>query len=292
MDPAATYKTDWVERISRAVLPRAMRRWVRQQRAESLFLPYLRSTDVFLVGHPKSGNTWLAYMLAIILAKDQDGRVTFANLRNIVPYIHGQDFRIASYGDSQSPRVFRNENPLYPGRYPKTIYLVRDPRSVLISFYHMYRTKCNEGNKTLQSFLDDYLSGEGCFTKWNRGLVRWDRQVTTWTTRAEHDATVLIVKYEEMAANRQDVLERVTMFSGMSCTADNLALAVKRGEFSEMQKLEENHGAEAYTEEMSQRSRFIRRGQIDGWRDEVDPLLIRRIEQEFGPTMKTMGYLK
>lgn len=291
MESPVAYRTDWVERLSRAVLTHNMRRWVRQRRAKSLFLPYLRTTDVFIVGHPKSGNTWLAYMLAILLTKDRDARVTFANLREFVPYIHGQDFRIASYRGKPDPRIFRNENPLYQSWYPKTIYLVRDPRSVLVSFYHMYRTKNNDESKTLHAFLDEYLSAKGCFTKWNRGLVRWDRQVSTWTKRAEHDETVLVVKYEEMVDDRQNVLERVMRFSGIPCIEENLALAVERGGFNEMQRLEDKHGAEAYSAEMSQRSRFIRRGKIDGWKDEVDPSLVRRIEQEFAPIMKSLGYL-
>ena len=283
--------TDWVEILTKALLPRGPRVWIRRRRHRSFFRDHVRPTDVFLVGHPKSGNTWLAYMLALLLAKDRQQRVTLANIKDHVPIVHGKDFRIAGYPDLPDPRIFRDEYPVHQDLYPKTIYLLRDPRAVLVSLYHMYRIECNDPTIPLDTFLDDYLSWRGCFQKWNRGLVRWDRQVQAWTQRAARDRRVLTVRYEDMVENRRRVLEQVAAFAVIPCTEEDLACAVERGSFEAMRQAEENHGVEAYPGEIAKRGRFIRSGKTDGWKYELDGALARRIETEFASTMRTAGYL-
>ena len=58
----------------------------------------MRPTDVFIVGHPKSGNTWIAYMLAVILEGGDVGRqVTMANIGHFITTIHRSDSQVSSY---------------------------------------------------------------------------------------------------------------------------------------------------------------------------------------------------
>ena len=57
-----------------------------------------------------------------------------------------------------------------------------------------------------------------------------------------------------------------------------------------MRKDEQEHGAESYPGKIGKRGRFIRRGKVDGWKDEMSPSLVQEIEKELGKTMKVLGY--
>ena len=261
------------------------RRW----RDKRLFQRNLRQTDIFIVGHPKSGNTWLAYMLAIILYKDTKHQIKLSTIGDYVPVIHGRDSKIASYAHLSYPRAFRNEWPVYPGLYPKVIYLIRDPRAVLVSYYHMYRTYFNDFKITMQAFIEEYLS-HGHIRSWEP-LVRWDKQVLAWIDNVERDKRIMIVKYEDMVLNRRDVMDKLVEFASIPCTKEILDLAETRGSFEAMKMDEKKHGAESYPGDIRQRGQFIRRGKIDGWRDEMPQDLINRIKSEFSQAMNKLGYL-
>ena|SRR5688572_3938578 len=149
----------WVTRVKRRLGYYEARAWLWRGR----FLRALRPTDVFLVGHPKSGNTWVAYMLAILLRRDRDQVVNLVNVTSHVPFVHGRDHRIAWHATLPDPRVFRNEFPRYWEHYPKIVYLLRDPRAALVSLWHMYRTMFDERQLGLRSFVEQYLSTSGIF---------------------------------------------------------------------------------------------------------------------------------
>jgi hypothetical protein len=254
-----------------------------------VFRRYLRQTDIFLVGHPKSGNTWLAYMLAIVLTDDFSSRVTLGNIKEYSPVIHGRDSKISNYQDIASPRVFRNELPVYPDLYPKSIYLIRDPRAVLTSYFHMYRTIFDDFETTMEEFVDEYIS-QGCIRRFEPA-VRWDQQVLEWLERAKNDSRVTIVKYEDMVLNREAALKQVLDSAQISYTSNIIDLAEKRGGFREMRSNEEKYGAASYPGEIGKRGRFIRRGKIEGWKDEMHRSTAERIEKEFAVAMKAAGYL-
>ncbi len=288
----------WFGRGKRRIGYYRLRDGLRNRLREPRFLRSLRPTDVFLVGHPKSGNTWLAYMLAVFLSDDRDDEVNLYNVGDYVPFVHGHDHAIAAYGHLPDPRVFRNEYPRYARRYPGTVYLVRDPRAVLVSFWHMFATMFDDRDTTLARFIDGYLSGAAPFDAWHRHLARWDRQVGAALRRAERGERVWIVRYEDLVADRETALRGVAGFIGAvpagdvpAGTSARLSRAVARGSFEAMRNLEGRHGAEAYAGRARGEGRFIRRGRADGWKDEMDPADAARIEAAFGPAMERAGYL-
>ena len=204
----------WFGRAKRRVGYYRLRDGVRNRLRAPQFARALRPTDVFLVGHPKSGNTWLAYMLAVLLSDDRDGEVTLYNVGDYVPFVHGRDHEIAAYDHLPDPRVFRNEYPRHPRHYPRTVYLVRDPRAVLVSFWHMYVTMFDDRDLTLSAFVDGYLAGTAPFDGWHRHLARWDHQVAAALRGAERDDRVYIARYEDFVEDRETALRRLARFVG------------------------------------------------------------------------------
>jgi len=278
---------------ARAVVPETARRWIRaqQRRREErrFFQRHLRPTDVFLVGHPKSGNTWLSYMLGIAMRKNFPGRqITLANVREFFPDIHARDNEIARYNHLPSPRMFRNESPLHGELYPKTVYIMRDPRSVLVSYYHHALHDLREYDWTVDAYLEEMLT-HGCVKRLEPDLVRWDKHVSYWLERAKHQP-VIFVKYEEMKHDRRRVLEDVIKFIGFACDDEDIALAVEQGSFENMRKNEETYGAEPYSHTKGERGYFVRNGKVDGWKKELPDNLVARIEREFSATMRRAGY--
>lgn len=297
LDKEKERPTDWITLLRRLGRP-LPRRWRRiagrilfdssdRRRDLTMFRTSLRSTDVFLVGHPKSGNTWVAYMLAIVLEDgDTQSHVNLANVGDFVPIIHGTDSQISRFGALRDPRIFRNEWPVYPEHYPKTLYLVRDPRAVLVSYYHHYRVVTGDDATSLDSFIDMYLR-DGCIRSWEPRLVRWDRQVAQWTG---HAGPSYVVKYESLHEDRRDVLEAIVRFCGFEPANGVIAAAVERGGFGAMRDVEGRSGAESYPNGLQRRGRFLRRGRVDGWREELSPGAREAIESEFRPVMQQMGY--
>jgi hypothetical protein len=260
---------------------------------ELLFRIALRSTDVFLVGHPKSGNTWLAYLLAIASrGGDPEGRITVANLGGVVPTIHGKDLDLLKYRELPPPRIFRQEFPTFAELYPTTLYIVRDPRSVLVSYYHHYVVTTG-GELDLETFVARYLA-DGSILGWEP-LVRWDEQVRAWMERARGSDRVMIVRYEDMHSDRRSVLEAVTRFCRIPAPPHVVDRAVERSSFGAMRSEEEQRGAEAYLLEggvayRDRPGRFYRKGRIDDWKNELPAPTVRAIEKEFRGVMEALGY--
>lgn len=282
-----------VKTIGKAVVPQTMRRWIRRQQTQrrdrQLFQCSLRPTDVFLVGHPKSGNTWLAYMLAAVMERKFGKKVTMGIVSDFIPAFHARDSKIASYARFPDPRIFRNERPVYPELFPKTIYLVRDPRAVLVSYYHHCVHDSGDFEWPLKNFIDEMLA-RGHVRNIEPSLVRWDRQVLQWMERSK-SSDVKIVKYEDMVADRRRVLESVIEFVGLACDEKDITLAVERGSFTNMRKEEEMYGAEPYSGTRGETGYYVRRGKVDGWKTELSQDLVKRIENEFSQAMKKVGYL-
>jgi len=274
--------TSHIKSAIKAALPRRIRNRITLHRA-------LRKSDVFLVGHPKSGNTWLAFMLAVLIENDRDERVNISNVGEFVPTIHNRDLSITRYGDRHSPRIFRTEAPNYPQAYPKTIYIVRDPRAALLSYYHHCVHDTGRTDWPISEFVDEMIDA-GCIRSLEPHLVRWDLQVEAWLDRAGHQP-VSVVRYEDLKGDCLGALRKLGEFIGIDHDESLLQLAVERGDFSRMRKDEQRYGAESYAGEKGERGFFVRKGKVDSWKEEMPAEVVEKIETAFYPVMKKLGYI-
>ena len=278
----------------KAILPAVIKQKIKALLPVSIkeridFSGMVKDSDVFLVGHPKSGNTWLAFMLAVLVEKDNQERVNISNIGEFVPTIHNWDQAICKYEKLSSPRIFRNEVPKYPEFYPKTIYIVRDPRAVLLSYYHHGVHDTGRKDWPIADFIDEMLT-DGCIKSWEPQIVRWDRQVETWLKRAKRQP-VSFVKYEDLKRDSPGMLRLLCDFIGLDCGDDIIELACSRGTFSKMREDEKKYGAESYPGEKGERGFFVRKGKIDSWKEEMSDENIGKITKKFYPVMKKIGYI-
>ena len=274
--------SSYIKSAVKAVLPRRVRNRIR-------FRGALRNSDVFLVGHPKSGNTWLAFMLAVLVENDREERINISSIGEFVPTIHNRDLSITGYRDRHSPRIFRTEAPNYPEAYPKTIYIVRDPRAVLLSYYHHCVHDTGRTDWPISDFVDEMID-TGCIKTLEPHLVRWDRQVETWLDKARRQP-VSIVKYEDLKGDCLGALRKLGEFIGLDHDEGLLQLAMERGDFSRMRKDEQTFGAESYPGEKGKHGFFVRKGKVDSWKEEMPAEVVEKIETTFYPVMKKLGYI-
>lgn len=262
----------------------AYRRYMRQQ----TFKKQIRPTDVFLVGHPKSGNTWLTLMLGVLIEKKFNNKINLNNISEFIPSFHHRDNQIENYSQFPDPRFFRNEGPIYPDLYPKTIYIIRDPRASYVSYYHHCVHDTGRMDWKMEDFIDEMLAN-GCIKSLEPYLLRWDRHVKEWLDRAERQP-VLFVKFEEMKQDSYEVLKKAVDFIGLHCSEDEIRLAVQRGDFKSMRKEEMDHGAAPYSGTKGEGGFFIRKGKVDGWKEELSKESAGKIATEFSDIMRRMQY--
>jgi Sulfotransferase domain len=146
--------------------------------------------DAFLVSYPKSGNTWLKFMLTYLLSGreadfDSDSTViaTVGSHRATPGLLPGGGRLIKSHEPYAGPqkRVYR-----------KAIYLVRDGRDVAISYYYMaQRRRWYEGD--LRQFLSSFL-GPGV-----DGYGPWHEHVKSWLdSPLGESGSLLVLRYEDL----------------------------------------------------------------------------------------------
>lgn len=253
------------------------------------FLSSLRSSDIFIVGHPKSGNTWLACMLGIIGNGDRASDVNISNIGRFVPTVHRRDDELGNFDNLRSPRMFRNENPLFPELYPRTIYIMRDPRAVYLSYYHHCVHDTGRRDWSIEAFVDEMLAN-GCIKTLEPGVRRWDIQVSEWERRRSGNR-VLFMRYEDLLLQPKDELASALAFLEIRNDEALLETAIQRTQFDTMRKDEERYGAESFPGEKGDKGFFVRKGKADSWRDEMPASAVSKIEAAFGETMRRYGYV-
>jgi hypothetical protein len=237
--------------------------------------------DVFVVSYPKSGNTWVRFLIAHLLAEGRP--VDFSSVQEIVP---GIDWLPANKLRSLSrPRILKSHEYFDP-RYEKLVYLVRDPRDVVVSYYHHdIRRRRIPQVYPIEQYVARFLAGR------LDPYGSWNEHVGSWLGARDGDPGFLLLRYEDLSAAPQPGLRRIADFLGLCPSDAELALACQRSSFEAMGKLERFQAATAGTlSPVRLQQPFVRSGTVGGWRREMPPALAARITARWGTTMAALGY--
>jgi len=237
--------------------------------------------DIFLVSFPKSGNTWTRFLLANLRFPDQPA--TWANIDRLIPDPTGTTRR--DFVRMPRPRIIKSHECFDP-RYPRVVYIVRDPRDVVVSQYHYHRKiRKIEDDSPIEKFVTRFLAGETC------PHGSWGQNIGTWLFTSEGNPRFLLLRYEDLVKDTARELAKVVAFLHLSASPEQIAQAVERSSADNMRKLEQ---AQTDQQGLTRGSRkdlsFVRAAGSGGWRSELPVPLVARIEAAWGPLMQHLGY--
>jgi hypothetical protein len=238
--------------------------------------------DTFLVSYPKSGNTWTRLLIANLLSPGKPA--DFQTINQLVPDPSSETKR--HFQSMPRPRVIKSHFVFDP-RYPRVIYIVRDPRDVVISEYHYQRKTRNiDDSYPLEEYVRRFIAGE---TYPEDGS--WGEHVTGWISARDRDARFLLLRYERMLSHTPDELARIASFLKISATPQRLEEIVALSSVERMRDLEKHQGEASSLMKGSRRDvAFIRSAKSGGWRSELPEPLVEKIESAWGPLMHYLGY--
>jgi len=183
------------------------------------------------------------------------------------------------------PRIIKSHQYFDP-RFPRIIYVVRDPRDVLLSGYYFQRKR---------RLIDDHYPFEKYAARFMAGdfnpYAAWGDNVASWLATRYNQPGFLLLRYEDMLSNTAQELAKVAVFLGIDPDPERIATAVRRSDVSSMRKLEESQALLwSSTRETRQDIRFVRTAKAGGWRTEVPESAILQLEAQWGHLMTFLGY--
>lgn len=229
--------------------------------------------DVFVAGYPRSGNTWVQHMLASLHAGCDLQRASDAVVQLLVPDVHATRY----YQRWTTPMIFKTHELPHP-RIRRVILLVRDGRDAMVSYYHY---NCATLAQPV-SLHDMVVEGRGLFPG------RWHEHTAAWSQNP-FGAEMLTVRYEDLKAATASQLRRMATFLGHDDVHDeeleSIAAAAK---FERMREREERFGWA--DKNWSKEHRFVRRGVVGSYADEMPASLVRAFEADAAPWLRAYGY--
>lgn len=231
--------------------------------------------DTFLVSYPRSGNTWMRFLLATLRTGEAQ---TFQSIERIIP--DPWQNTDATLLLAPQPRIIKSHKGYDPD-YQRVIYMVRDPRDVAISFYY-WRMKKNFFTRkditlSLYSYLHQFAEKELAFQAWGEHTESWI------THREALGERLLLLRYEDLLDDPLEALYRVEQFLGWEHTAAELQFAIEHSQPERMRQVENAPKNE-------QSIAFVRKAAAEQWREHFDDALRQRYQQAFGRWLNYFNY--
>jgi len=237
--------------------------------------------DTFLVSYPKSGNTWVRFLLANLIYPDET--VGFANINRLLPAPGVLSRRFLK--SLPRPRILKSHEP-FDTRFRKVIYLVRDPRDVAVSEYHFdLKKRYVAAEMTMEGFIKPFLAGE------TSSYGSWWEHVASWVGPRYGNPAFLLVRYEDLLKGPIEETARIADFLGIEAGEARLKAAVERSSADRMRKLE-RQDADKWTGTKNTRQEipFVRAAKSGGWKESLSRHSVEEIESAWFPLMNFLGY--
>lgn len=241
----------------------------------NLFLPDKTGTkkdDYVIVSYPKSGNTWVRFLVANYLYPDE--KVDFHTIHKLIPEI-ASSYKIKS---RISPcRIFKSHSS-FRSDFRNVIYVVRDGRDVYTSYYHYLKNKIPD-DFTFEDFLSDEKHRQG----------DWSTHVVSWIEGTEELSSFLVVRYEDLLTDCAGELRRILKFLDISGLQNQrIQRSVEASSFESMRKLEARKGRPHA--EKDQADRFIRKGKSGDWINHFSEKEKKIFKEREGEILVRLGY--
>lgn len=161
----------------------------------------IRETDLFVTSYPRSGNTWVRYILAY-LQRGVQQPISMNELGVLVPDAYHS---VELINATQGPRLIKTHEPFLEA-CPRVVYIHRDYREAAVSYWLFMRR------------LTGY---RGCFSEFLRGSIphqhgSWKEHALALRRRCSSDpGTIFVVPYDSIVNDFVGTVGRLVAWSGI-----------------------------------------------------------------------------
>jgi hypothetical protein len=238
------------------------------------FVP--RNGDVFVVSYPKSGTTWLQYIVHLLIRQRTLG--PDESLSDAFPHL--EEVGAAAFDSMPRPRLIKTHLPraMTPlSADCRYLVIVRNPFDCAVSFYHHTRgfpRHYDFADGSFADFFECFVAGEVDFGDYFDHLV-------AWLAEAGRD-NVLWLSYEGLTLAPASEIRRIAAFLGPEALAGiptdaALARVVDATSLDSMRRDQQRWSSAR----PAWAPAFVRRGGVGDWRSQFTPRQTRALLAKF-----------
>ncbi len=272
---------------------------------------------VWLSSYPKSGNTWVRAFLSAYLHSSK-GKFDFTLIDKIEEFpqhnlmkkfMENKDFHNLKEISKNWIKVQEFMNLNKKTKFLKThsafcningnfftdekntlafIYIVRDPRNVILSMSNHFGKSQEESFRTLidekytiypmvnnQLFLATHVSS------WNKNYLSW---------KNFKSINKIIIKYEDLINNPKNTFKSIINFLekyvDIKYDEEKLTNSINTTNFEDFKKYENKYGFNK-----GQKNKFFHLGKQNDWRNLLDAKICDKVNAQFESEMSELGYI-
>ncbi|KAL7987823.1 hypothetical protein Chor_006742 [Crotalus horridus] len=246
----------------------------------------IRDDDIFIITYPKSGTIWTQNIVSLILHEGHRDETENITLLDRAPWLEYNLLHV-DFISRPSPRLFTSHLPYYlvpkglRSRRAKIIYVLRNPKDILVSSYHFNNT--NNNNKDFSTFFERFLAGKVLCGLWLDHVEGWYAHKSNFN--------ILFLFYEEMKKDLRSSVLKICNFLGRELTEKEVDDVVDKAALNNMKVDSRTNYRFLFTDKMVLRKRiFLRKGTVGDWKNTMTVAQSEKFDHVFKERMEKLPF--
>jgi hypothetical protein len=277
-----------------APLPVRTRVGLRKKYLGRLEMAKAARANLLIIGHPKSGNTWLKAMISRLYQLRYglpESRLIntdeFARKFPEIPRLAATNGYYSYEGEVG--KLLAKGAPDNPLRHKPALFLARHPIDIAVSWYHQFTKRQSKAKQELINHFIDHPIDRRTVTLWDFvrhsdiGLPFLINYENVWAANIADLENGLLVKYEDLRAEPVPTLNKIVQLMGEEFSEDEIRQAVEWGSFDNLRQLEAkgtfSQGGMKLRDANDPATFKVRRGKVGGYREDFPPEQVAELEQ-------------
>ncbi len=230
--------------------------------------------DVFLVAFPKSGITWLQHLVSGLQYGIDTQYLPDKLVQEIIPDIYVSRF-YKRFGDL---KIFKSHELPQP-QYKRVIYLVRDGRDAMVSYYHFQRKL---GKKV--SLEEMVIQHKEVYP------APWWGHIRQWLQNP-YKAEIIYIRYEDLLNKPTEELKKICDFLGFKRDETLIEKIIQGSTINKMREKAILYGGLNHPDWRGEKGvEFFRKGKAGSYKEEMSDELIHYFTQNAKKELSHFGY--
>ena len=278
---------------------------------------------IWLASYPKSGNTWVRSIISSLLYSS-DGNFNFELIKKISQFPEKKYFKDFIDDFSNFNKIKENwisaqdtinlDNEIkilktHNGKYTvgtdsftnnqntlATIYVVRDPRTLISSLSNHYTLTIDKASDFLMTpqIIGNNKRWEEKETGMQCLLGKWNDHYRSWTKNKNN---LLLIKYEDLIRSPENELERVINFLkkylNVKTDKNKNKKILETTSFENLKEMEQKglFKENVLNKNDKNKVNFFHLGPSNNWKDTLNESVKNKIEKDFYQEMTELEYL-